>query len=120
MDIFKRPHILRRFSKPVNEGGYIFNPYEDMKLPMDVQTLNNQASTTEDGTEAVQHLKVFCDFEIFTDNQDMQQKADMLWFQGKWFVCRQARLSENTPLRHWTCEFTESLEQEGPPQEAKP
>ena len=117
MNIFKRPHVLRRYSKPSNEGGYIFTPYEDMTLPMDVQTLSNQATTEEDGTEAVQKLKVFCDFEILTESQDKQQKADRLWFQGKWFVCRQARLSENTPLRHWTCEFTEALDSEEAPEE---
>ena len=115
MNFFKRPYIIRRYSAPQNVRGYVSIPYEDMTLPMDVQTMSDEARTTPDGTESVQRLKVFCDVEILTENEHAQQKADRLWFQGKWFDCQSSRLSENTPLRHWTATFVECLNQEEAP-----
>ena len=62
MNFLKRPHTLRRYSEPVFVKGYSSIPYEDLTLPMDVQTLEDITVTTPDGTESVQRLKVFCDF----------------------------------------------------------
>ena len=115
MNFFKRPHLLRRFSTPQNYGGYMTIPYEDMTLPMDVQTMEDTVRTTPDGSDSVQRLKVFCDYEILPENDHTQQKADRLWFQNKWFDCQSSRLSENTPLRHWTATFVECLDQDDPP-----
>nr|DAE92145.1 MAG TPA: hypothetical protein [Myoviridae sp. ct5xZ3] len=120
MQLLKRPHLLRRYSKPKNVRGYISIPYSDLTLPMDVQTLENKATTTPDGTKSVQRLKVFCDDEILIENEAKQQKADRLWFQNKWFECDSSRLSENTPLRHYTATFVECLEQEAEPGAGNP
>ncbi len=117
MRFFKRPRVIRRYSRPSNIQGYMVIPYEDITLFMDVQTLENTARTKADGTDAVQRLKAFCDDEILTENEHTQQKADRLWFQGKWFDCQSSRLSENTPLRHWTATFVECLDQDPPPGE---
>jgi len=119
MNFFKRPHILRRYSSPIYERGYSTIPYEDIVLPMDVQTMKDVSVTTSDGTKSVQQLKVFCDYEILVENQGTQQKGDRLWFQGKWFECKSSRLSENTPLRHWTSTFVECLDNEAPPGQGK-
>ena len=115
MKFFKRPHLLRRYSRPEIVGGYTSIPYEDTTLPMDVQTLEDVVITTPDGSRSVQRLKVFCDTEILVENEEQQQKADRLWFQNKWFECRSSRLSENTPLRHWTSTFVECLFADDPP-----
>lgn len=115
MQLLKRPYLLRRYSEPKNVRGYISIPYSDLTLPMDVQTLENKTTTTPDGTKSIQRLKVFCDDEILVENEAKQQKADRLWFQNKWFECDSSRLSENTPLRHYTATFVECLEQEGEP-----
>ncbi len=112
MRFLKRPYTLRRYMEPEIVRGYHSIPYQDRTLPMDVQTMEDVVITTEDGSESVQRLKVFCDSEILVESQDKRQKADRLWFQGKWFECRSSRLSENTPLRHWTATFIECLDQE--------
>lgn len=112
MNFLKRPHTLRRYSEPVYVKGYSSIPYKDLTLPMDVQTLEDVVITTPDGSESVQKLKVFCDSEILVESEQKQQKADRLWFHGKWFECRSCRLSENTPLRHYTATFIECLDQE--------
>lgn len=116
MNFFKRKHIFRRYSEPVWEEGYASTPYEDMGLLADVQTMSDQAKTSQDGTDAVQRLKVFCDVQLLTENDEMKQKADRLWFQGKWFDCVSSRLSENTPLRHWTATFVQCLDSDEPPE----
>ena len=112
MNIFKRPHTTRRYSAPKIIRGYSSIPYEEITLPMDVQTLEDAVITTPDGSKSVQKLKVFCDSEIFVESEAKQQKADRLWFQNKWFECKSCRLSENTPLRHYTATFIECLDQE--------
>jgi len=117
MNFFKRPHILRRYSEPVYSQGYSTIPYEDKVLPMDVQTMEDVSVTTPDGTKSVQQLKVFCDYEILVENEEKHQKADRLWFQGKWFDCTSSRLSENTPLRHYTATFIQCLKQDQEPGE---
>lgn len=120
MNFLKRPHRIRRYSRPEIVRGYSSIPYQDLMLPLDVQTLKDEVITTPDGSRSVQRLKVFCDSSILVENQEKQQKADRLWFQGKWFECRSSRLSENTPLRHWTATFVECLDAEPEPElEAK-
>lgn len=119
MNIFKKPHTIRRYSAPKIVRGYSSIPYEELTLPMDVQTLKDETITTPEGTKSVQRLKVFCDFEILVENQGTQQKGDRLWFQGKWFECKSSRLSENTPLRHWTSTFVECLDNEPAPGQGK-
>lgn len=115
MNFLKRPHIIRRYLKPIIVKGYSSIPYEEITLPMDVQTLEDTVITTPDGSRSIQRLKVFCDSIILVENRDKQQKADRLWFQNTWFECKSSRLSENTPLRHWTATFVECLDNEPGP-----
>lgn len=117
MLFFKKPRIIRRYKEPIYEQGYYSTPYDDSALLMDVQTLQTMSRTGPDGTDSLQELKVFCDEELLTEDDTKQQKADRLWFQNKWFACTSCRLSENTPLRHWTATFVQCLEQEEPPEE---
>lgn len=116
MNFFRKPYTLRRYKEPKIIRGYHSIPYEEFTLPMDVQTMEDTVITTPDGSESVQRLKVFCDEEILVENTVRKQKADRLWFQGKWFECRSSRLSENTPLRHYTATFVECLDQEMGPE----
>ena len=69
MNFLKKPHTLRRYSEPVFVKGYSSIPYEDLTLPMDVQTLEDVVVTTPDGSKSVQKLKVFCDSEIFVESE---------------------------------------------------
>lgn len=117
MNFLKRQHLLRRYSKPEIIRGYSSIPYEDKTLPMDIQTLEDMVITTADGSKSIQRLKVFCDSIILVENEEKQQKADRLWFQDKWFECKSSRLSENTPLKHWTATFVECLDIEKGPLE---
>lgn len=115
MNFLKRIYLLRRHFRPQIVRGYFSISYKDFMLPMDIQTLEDEVITTSAGSRSVQRLKVFCDSIILVENQENQQKADHIWFQGKWFECRSSRLSENTPLRHWTAVFIECLDQEAEP-----
>lgn len=115
MNFLKRPHLLRRYFEPTIIRGYSSIPYKDLTLHMDIQTLGDEVITTQDGSRSVQKLKVFCDSSILVENEARQQKADRLWFQDTWFECKSARLSENTPLRHWTATFLECLDAEPDP-----
>ena len=116
MNFFKKPYTLRRYSEPKYVKGYSTIPYTDLTLPMDIQTMEDTVITTPDGAKSIQRLKVFCDSIILVESEAKQQKADRIWFQDTWFECISSRLSENTPLRHWTATFVECLNQEPAPQ----
>ena len=116
MVFFQKPYVVRRYSKPVYVHGNYSSSYEDLKVPMDVQTMEDTAQTEQDGAKSVQKLKVFCDWKLLVENVGEQQKSDHLWFQGKWFACQSSRLSENTLLRHYTAVFVECLDQEEKPE----
>lgn len=115
MKFLKRKHVLRRYSEPRFDKGYFTIPYTDFYIFADVQTTEDIVVTTDDGSKSVQRLKVFCDDKIFVENEAKKQKADRIWFQDKWFECQSSRLSENTPLRHWTATFVECLDAEDGP-----
>ena len=115
MNFLKKNYTLRRYSEPKYVKGYSSIPYEDKTLPMDIQTSENIVETAQEGRRSIQQLKVFCDYEILVENEHTHQKADRIWFQGKWFECRSSRLSENTPLRHWTSTFVQCLDYEEEP-----
>lgn len=120
MIFFKKNYTLRRYLDPIYIQGYSSIPYEDKTLPMDIQTLEDTVETTEDGSRAIQRLKVFCDYKILVEDEHKKQKADRVWFQGKWFECQSSRLSDNTPLRHWTATFIQCLDaEEGPKEDTK-
>lgn len=114
MIFFKRKYTLKRFIEVKAAGGYVHTPYTLLSLYMDVQTPSKGSTAKENGLESVQMLKVFCDEEIYCDDGGTQ-KADNLWFQGKWFYCKSSRLSDNTVLKHWTCTFIQCKEQAPPP-----
>lgn len=116
MVLFPRKHLIRRFSRPQIVNGYTSTPYEEKVITADVQTLQNDSAMGPDGAEAVQKLQMFSNEEIFVENNELQQKADRLWFQNKWFEAKSSVLSENTPLRHWTSTFTECLDQDDSPE----
>lgn len=119
MNFLKKRYPIRRYFKPEMIRGYSSIPYNDLILPMDIQTLEDEVITTPDGSRSVQRIKVFCDNILLVDDQIKQKKADRVWFQGKWFECRSSRLSENTPLRHWTATFVECLDAEAGPDQVE-
>ena len=67
MNFLKKNYTLRRYSEPKYVQGYSSIPYEDLTLPMDIQTLEDTIQTEEDGRKSVQKLKVFCDYEILAE-----------------------------------------------------
>lgn len=117
MNFFRKNRLIRRFDEVRFVHGYQTVSYADITLPVDVQTMDRSSSVDTDGAESLQRLKVFCDYPIYVDDEDTKQKADMLWFQGKWFTCKSCRLSENTPLKHYTATFIQCLDQDPPPSE---
>ncbi len=117
MRFLKRKHLIRRYSPQTYTDGYASVPYEDSIFLMDVQTMEDIVETTPDGTVSRQRVKTFCDSPILVEDQEKERKADRLWFQEKWFECRSSRLSENTPLRHYTSTFVQCLDQDPPPED---
>ena len=99
----------------VQDGYAIPESYNDIIILMDVQTTKKGHVTDESGDYTLQRLKAFSDDEVMTASEAEKQRADCLWFQGKWFECVSSILSENTVLKHYTSEWIQCLNQEEPP-----
>jgi len=107
MNFFRKSYKVRRYSAPKNVDGYVGYDFEDITLQMDIQTMSDDVITTPDGQESVKRIKAFCDKPVLVRDPDKQQRADRVFFDGLWFECKSSRLSDNTPLRHYTATFTE-------------
>lgn len=111
--IWKKPRILRTYSTPVYQNGYIVENCTDQIVMLDIQTMSDTQRTTPEGDRPMQRIKTFGDAHIQIAHDGI--KADKVYFQGLWFECVASRLSENTVIRHWTSEFVECLDQPDPP-----
>lgn len=116
LNIWQKPRTVRRFSSSESANGYEFTSHEDLTLLADVQTSQRHQKTEDDGDSLFQTLKVFSNDEFQTADEATGRRADLLWFQGKWFECRSSILSDNTILSHWTSEFVQCLDQQEPPE----
>lgn len=115
--LWRKKRIIRRYGPPEAEGGYESSTCEDIVILADVQTTEKRTNTGEDGDDTLQKLKVFSEAEIKTADDSTGRKADLLWFQGKWYECRSSILSDNTMLKHWTSMFTQCANQPDAPDE---
>lgn len=117
LGIWKKKRIVRRFDASKMINGHQTSGFTDSVAVIDVQTTSSTGKTDTDGDEHVQRLKAFGDYQMRVADIDNGVKADLLWFQGRWFECIASRLSENTFLKHWTSEFVECLNQPEKPNE---
>jgi len=117
LGLWQKERTVRRFSPQTTDGGFGYTAHSDIKVMADVQTPDRKQSTDTDGDSTVQHLKVFSNEKFLTADENSGQRADLLWYQEKWFECRASRLSENTMLAHWTSEFVQLADQPAAPGE---
>ncbi len=116
--MFRKPHILRQYSQPRAIGGYSFSGgVSDKIILADIQTTDADSTTKSDGDSSLQWIKVFSDEEIHMADKNNGVKADLIWYQDKWYECRSANHKENTVLKHWISKFVECLNQTEPPKE---
>lgn len=116
--MFRKPYILRRHSESICTGGYSFSKgVSDIVILADIQMTDADTTTESDGDSSVQWIKAFSDDEIHMADARTGVKADLIWYQGKWFECRSAIYKGNTILKHWISKFEECLDQKEPPKE---
>ena len=114
MSLFYKPYVLRRFKPSVYVRGHSTSTYNDKPLHADIQTLQNTSTTSDNGAESKQRIKVFSKKQIQVADKKNGVRADWIYFQEKWFEAVSCRLSENTLLKHYTSEFEEVLNGERP------
>ncbi len=106
MDIWRKEYTLRRYGIQENYKGYsTINAYTDSKVLLNVQTISNNSSPTEQGLRTTMRLKTFGAFPITTADQTNGTKPDMLYFGGRWYECVSSVFFEHTPLSHYESEF---------------
>lgn len=116
--MFRKPQILRRYAETKSTGGYSFSgSVSDKVILADIQTTDADSTTESDGDSSLQWIKVFSDDEIHMADEKTGTKADLIWYQGKWYECRSANYKGNTVLKHWISKFVECPNQAEPPKE---
>ena len=114
MELWRKKYTLRRFNPQVLVKGYaVDGGYTDMEVSLDVQTNSNASDLPPMGHRETQVIRAFGTFPIKIADTTNGVKADMLYFNGKWFECTSCVFWEHTPLSHYESQFisvTEGVE----------
>lgn len=106
MDIFRKPYTLRSFGEQTNVDGYLYSPYEDAKVMLNVQPLtSNELEALPEGDRKVTRIKAFGAFPIKTADQATGTIADRLLYHGRWFECESSFQWDHTLLAHYESQF---------------
>lgn len=106
MDIFRKPYTLRRFGEQTNVGGYLYSPYEDTQVTLNVQPLtSDELEVLPEGDRKVTRLKAYGAFPIKTADQSAGTIADRLLYHGRWFECESSFQWDHTLLAHYESQF---------------
>ena len=106
MVFFGSAYTMRRYEKDVIVNGYSApGTYTDSTVTLDVQSQYSVETPEDPGSRDSFTLKVFSDFAFRVSNQEEGVRADLIYYEGRWFEAAQCRESKNV-LPHWTSLFT--------------
>ena len=104
--IFKRPYILRRFTKQKVVNGRPQARYKDILVMLDVQPLSSkELMTLPEGDRAVKRIKAFGSEKIRTADEAGQTLADRVFYEGNWHECTSSDNWDHTLLKHYETQF---------------
>ena len=104
--IWKKPYVLRRYTKQKNRKGYYARGCTETTVMLDVQTINASATLTAEGKRSTKSIRSFGTFPIKAADTKKAIQGDRLFFEGEWYECTSCIHREHTPLNHYRSEFT--------------
>lgn len=111
MVIFKKGHVIRRFTAKV-ERGRESATYADSLFWGDVQNPSDSSARSPEGGRREPRLKVWTDEPFTPEDQIAGTHADWIWSDGCWWQCKSCRYAKNTILAHYISEFVRVPENE--------
>ena len=106
--IFNRTYIVRRFEPQRNVGGYLVSDYSDMKVSIHVHPASSQTvMALPEGERKMNRLQGHGTVELVVADQELNQKGDLLWYDGHWYECRGCTKYDHTLLSHYNYDFSQ-------------
>lgn len=105
--LFNRGYTLRRFKEPREIRGYMVSDFEDLSVNIHVHPSGGDQVTDRDGAGETLHrrLEGHGEVEIKISDREAGTKADMLYFDGKWYECVSCERWFHTILTHYNYRF---------------
>lgn len=105
--LFNRKYPLRRFREPHEVRGYMVSGYDDTVVSIHVHPSGGDQVSDRDGAgeSVARRLEGHGEVEIRISDRDTGTKADMLYFNGRWYECVSCELWFHTILTHYNYRF---------------
>lgn len=106
LSIFKRRHIIRRFTPdPEAEERFL---YQDYAVMLDVQPLDTkELMALPEGERSTKRVKAYGDnrYGIMPTDEDAGAMGDWLYYRGKWYKCESGNNNDVTPIGQNVSQF---------------
>lgn len=107
MKLWRRQYTLRTFGTQKTRKGYVsMKEHIDNPVMLDVQPdTGTQLQVTAEGARKTMRIFSYGDFPVKTADQRTGIRADMLFYDGRWYECESSVYHSNTPLAHYKSTF---------------
>lgn len=108
ISIFNRKYYVRRFSTQRIVKGYLVSDYKDEVVSIHVHASSPQTvNTGDEGQRNLQRLQGHGSVKLTAADQELNQKGDLLLYEGHWYECRGCTGYDHTPLGHYNYDFVQ-------------
>lgn len=105
--LFNKTYWIRRFREQEIVDGYVVATYEDFQTSLNVHPLGtDKQMALPEGERKIKRLEAHgSDKKLFTADESAGQKADMLYYDGRWYECVNSQVWDHTFLSHVNYQF---------------
>lgn len=105
--LFNKTYWVRRFDEQKVVKGYITSGYSDFQASLHIHPLStDQQQALPEGERMIKRLEGHGEIKLLVANQDLNRKADLLYYHGDWYECVSCQLYDHTVLWHYNYQFT--------------
>lgn len=104
--LFNKNYWIRRFGEQRAVRGYITCDHTDFVASLNVHPSgSDQQQALPEGERRIKRLEAHGTAVLVVANEKLNQKGDMLYYQGEWYECVGAQMWDHTVLNHWNYSF---------------
>lgn len=105
--LFNKTYWVRRFGEQKVVKGYVTSGYSDFQASLHIHPLStDQQQALPEGERTIKRLEGHGEIKLLMANQDLNRKADLLYYHGDWYECVDCQLYDHTILWHYNYQFT--------------
>ena len=104
--LFNKTYWVRRFGEQKVVKGYVTSGYSDFQASLHIHPLStDQQQALPEGERTIKRLEGHGEIKLLVANQDLNRKADLLYYHGDWYECVSSQVWDHTILSHLNYQF---------------